>query len=94
MVNKCICIKSFYNDNETVAFRKHIEYKYTDKMFTTREYPEGYNVMFSKGEYLFFRKYQDPSTPKGYSMFSTHFKTLKEIRKEKLNKISKNMENI
>jgi len=89
MINKCICIKSFYNDNGSSAFRKHIEYHYTDKMFiTSREYPEGYNVKFSSGEYIFFRKFQDSLAPIGYGMFSTYFKTLKDIRKEKLNKLN------
>ena len=89
MTNKCICIKSFYNNNTTVAFRKHITYEYTDKIFVSRELPEGYNVKFSKGEYLYFRKNQDPLTDKGYGMFSTHFKTMKIVRKEKLEKLNK-----
>jgi len=87
MTSKCICIQSFYNDNGTVAFRKHLEYEFTDQHFVSREYPEGYNVCFSKGEYLYFRKYQDPLAPKGYGMFNTYFKTLKDVRKEKLKKI-------
>ena len=87
MRSKCICIKTFLNDNGTVAFSKHVEYQYTNKMFTSREYPEGYNVQFSKGEYIFFGKYQNPLAEKGYGMFSTYFKTLKDVRKEKINKI-------
>lgn len=84
MRNKCICIKN-YGNFET--FKKDNYYEYTDKHFVSREYPEGYNVQFSKGEYLYFRKYQDPLAEKGYGMFGTYFKTLKEIRKEKLKKI-------
>ena len=89
MRSKCLCIKTYYNSNGTTAFLKNKWYKYTHKTFTTREYPEGFNVQFHKGEYLFFRENQDPLAEKGYGVFSTYFKTLKDIRKEKIEKIEK-----
>lgn len=87
MRNKCVCIEDYFINNNvifSIIYKKGEYYEYTDEKFVTRELPEGYNVMFSKGEYIFFRKYQDPLSGKGFGMFSTHFKTFNEIRKEKL----------
>lgn len=92
MKDKCICINDYYdkyNNNlpHLPHYKKGYYYEFTDEKFVTRELPEGYNVQFSKGEYLFFRKYQDILAEKGYGMFSTYFKPIKEIRKEKLKKL-------
>lgn len=92
MISKCICIKDYYVslDSNYPIYKNGEYYEYTDKMFVTRNYPAGYNVKFSKGEYLFFRL-------KGltkYGDFGAHFKTLKDIRKDKLNKINVNKEKI
>ncbi len=37
---------------------------------------------------MFFRKYQDTLAEQGFGLFNTHFKTIKDIRKEKLNNIN------
>lgn len=90
MKNKCVCIEDYFNNDGvifSIIFKKGKYYEYTDSHFVSREYPDGYNVQFSKGEYIFFRKYQDPLSGKGFGMFSTHFKTFNEIRKEKLEKL-------
>ena len=93
MRDKCICIKTYHTPKGFPIYSKNIIYEYTDQNYVTREYPKGYNVQFSKGEYLFFRKHQDPLAPNGYGIFNTHFKKLKELRKEKLEKL-KNKINI
>lgn len=87
MRSKCLCVKD-YNTELFPEFLKGNHYEYTDQHFVTREYPEGYNVQFLQGNYIYFRKYQDPLTKKGYGLFSTYFKTLKNIRKEKLSQIN------
>jgi len=89
MRNKCICINNYYhskyNKNDSI-FRKDEIYEYTNTLFVSRIYPEGFNVMFSKGQYIFFRK-NEVENDHDYDLFSEYFKTLKQIRKEKLNKI-------
>jgi len=97
MRSKCICVKD-YNGQEAWAppnlqkynsqpeFSKGEYYEYTKNVLG---YTEGYNVQFSNGEYIFFRKGQDPLTGKGYRLFSKYFKTIKKIRKEKLEKLNK-----
>lgn len=88
MTDKCLCINSYYTPTvNTIVFEKGKIYDFTDQKFVTREYPEGYNVCFFNGEYIYFRKYQDPLAETGYGLFSTHFKPILEIRKEKINKI-------
>lgn len=89
MRNKCLCIKDYKskNNDKFPEFQENEWYEYTNQRFTSREYPEGFNVEFFKGNYLYFRKNQDPLAPKGYGLFETHFKTLKDIRKEKLMKL-------
>lgn len=89
MIGKCVCIKSYFNNPNSIIFHKDEIYEYTDQKFVTREMPDGYNVKFSKGEYIYFRKHQDVLAISGYGLFSTYFKTLKEIRKEKIEKIEK-----
>jgi hypothetical protein len=86
MKNKCICIKDYYSSINSVTFIKDETYEFTDDKFVTRKLPDGYNVCFSKGEYLFFKKEKEISS-KNTNIFSTYFKTIKEIRKEKLQKI-------
>ena len=90
MKSKCICIKNFYLRSPVNAphFEKGVYYEYTDRKFTSRKYPEGYNVCVSKGEYLFFRLKKDPFSENYVNVFNTHFKTLKDIRKEKINVIN------
>jgi hypothetical protein len=79
MKSKCICIKDFYSTiTSDVTFIKDEIYEFTDDKFVTRNLPDGYNVCFDKGQYLYFKKHEE---------FSTYFKTIKEIRKEKLQKI-------
>ena len=91
MRGKCLCIKNYMSHpgrQNYCEFVKDSWYEYTDQQFVTREYPEGFNVKFYKSNYIFFRNHQDPKAEKGYSLFNTYFKTLKDIRKEKLNKIN------
>jgi len=83
MRSKCLCVKNYNH-----PFQKGEWYEYTDQKFVTREYPKGFNVQFSKGEYIYFRQHQDSLVSKGYGLFNTYFKTIKQIRKEKLNKIN------
>jgi len=90
MRSRCVCIKTYYNsdyNSNVPIFRNNETYEYTDQKFITREMPDGYNVMLSKGEYIYFRKHPDVLAETGYGMFNTYFRTLKEVRKEKLIKI-------
>lgn len=87
MKNKCICIKNYYSTvNSSITFIKDEIYEFTDDKLVTRKLPDGYNVCFSKGQYLFFKKQKDDSS-KNTNIFNTYFKTIKEIRKEKLKNI-------
>jgi len=90
MRSKCLCIKDYTSplNNKFPEFQIGEWYEYTDQKFVSREYPEGFNVQFYKGNYLFLRKNQDPLASKGYGVFKTHFKTIKDIRKEKLKQIN------
>lgn len=94
MRSKCICIKDYYNTKESIpTFRKGEIYEYTDQQFVTRDYPEGYNVKFYPGNYIYFRKHQDPKAEKGFGLFSTYFITVEELREDKLNQILENEQN-
>ena len=90
MESKCLCVKNYYlrSPVNEAHFIKGKYYKYTDQQFVTRDYPEGYNVSFSKGEYIYFRKHQDPLAEKGFGLFNTYFRTIKEQRKEKIEKLN------
>lgn len=69
MKMKVLCIE------DTQFFKKNSEYIITDQLFLLRHKKiGGYNVQINKGEYFFFNK----------DRFSRHFKTLSQIRKEKL----------
>lgn len=72
MKKKCTCIKNYYGiDKKYPIFYQGDTYEYTDQKFVTREFPEGFNVQFSKGEYIYFRTHQDPLAERGFGMFST-----------------------
>jgi hypothetical protein len=89
MLNKCKCIKNYYNskyNQKFLIFRKNEIYEYTDTKFISRKYPDGVNVKFSNGEYIYFRK-NETENEYDYDLFKEYFKTLKQFRKEKLNKI-------
>lgn len=88
MIDKCLCIKDYCNEFNKSIFKEGKIYEYTDQKFIKQYYPKGYNVYFSKGEYIYFTKYQNMLGYQGYRLFSTYFKTLKQIRKEKLNKLN------
>ncbi len=90
MRSKCLCVNDYYINfsSNSPTFNKDMWYEYTDQQFATRDYTEGFNVQFSNSEYIFFRILQDKSTIKGYGVFSTHFKTIKQIRKDKIIKIN------
>lgn len=84
MTDKCICIKDFFIRTYLI-YKKDVEYEYTNEKFiNSHENVEGYCVQFSHKEYLFFSLQKSTL----YETFSDHFKTAKEIRKEKLNKIN------
>jgi len=88
MRSKCLCHKTYYT-NGYLTFSKDKWYEYTTEKFVEREMPAGYNVQFSKGNWLCFRKNQDTLlSPKGFGLFNTHFKTFKDIRKEKIKQIN------
>lgn len=93
MIDKCLCIKDYCDKFNKPIFKKCEIYEFTDQEFATRKYPDGYNVCFFNHEYIYFRKNQDTLTEYEYEyeyeydLFSTYFKTLKQIRKEKLTKI-------
>lgn len=84
---KCVCINNWYDTTRSKypTFEKGKTYEYTDQQFVTREVPTGFNVEIGgifKGNYIYFKE------EKGYGCFHDYFKTLKDIRKEKLNKLN------
>jgi len=83
---KCVCIEDWFDSNDNIpTFKEGKTYEYIDQQFVTREIPEGFNVEIVgclNGYYMFFKKEQ------GYGCFYDYFKTIKEIRNEKLNKIN------
>lgn len=88
-MKKCLCISKVPNFGVNFYdFFVGDWYNYTTKTFTSREYPEGYNVEISKGEYIFFRKFKDTSGS-NYGLFSKHFKKTEELRKEKIKHLDK-----
>lgn len=79
-MRKVFCVKSYNNHYYPgFCFFKGETYFYTNKLFTLRKRPKGFNVQFSTGEYIFF----------DVDSFKKHFKTITQLRKEKLNEIYK-----
>jgi len=90
MKNKCVCISSYFL-NKKIIFEKDGYYNYTEQQFVSRDYPPGYNVEFSKGEYLYFRIGSEETTfASSVPLFVKFFKTIKELRKDKLIQIKPN----
>ena len=84
MKNSCLCIENYYlGTNKYPVFKKGNYYEYADEFFV-KKYREGYgyNVSFSKGEYLFFSTCEEDIL--NYDYFRKYFRTLEDIRKEKL----------
>ena len=89
MTDKCLCINTFYSPTtRSIVFEVGEMYEYTNKnVFYNGVVPIGYFVRFNKDELFYFRNIPYPETDNGYGLFSTHFKPLSEIRKEKIKKI-------
>lgn len=89
-MNKCLCIlKVPRSKNKFYDFEVGKYYNYTTNKFTSREYPEGYNVEICKGNYIYFRKHKDNKSGT-FGLFSKHFKTIQNLRKDKIKHLHKN----